>query len=290
MKRCKFLTVILSVMMFLGSFAACNRPSHEPSYELNIMSFNIRIPGSSGVQTWGSRKAAVMDFVNNSGADIIGLQEVSSTPYSDFMVNLASNYKLIYFQEHENLAIIYDTTVFKLISQDKYWLSETPDALSYGWGESVRRMVAVLILEHLETGEKVRIINTHGPLNDEANVKAFELIVQRSLSDDSDMITFMTGDFNAEPNKLGYVSIAEKLQDCRVVAKESPNRENGTYHNWGAVTRPVILDYCFVSKSENVKVLTYEVREDKWGDGHYISDHYAVQTTVRIYQKTNVEK
>lgn len=269
-------------MIFLSSFAACDKPA----YELTIMSFNIRIPGSSGVQTWGSRKSAVMDFVNNSGADIIGLQEVSSTPYSDFMVNLASNYKLIYFQEHENLAIIYDTTIFKFISREEYWLSETPEFRSYGWGETVRRMVAIVMLEHLETGETIRVINTHGALNDEANVKGFEMIAQRSLSEDSDMLTFMTGDFNAEPNQLGYVSVAEKLQDCRVVAAQSSNRENGTFHNWGATTRPVILDYCFVSKSDRVKVLTYAVREDKWGDGNYISDHYAVQTTIKIYEKT----
>ncbi len=278
MKKCKFLTVILSVMLFLCSFSACK----TPLYELTIMSFNIRIPGSSGVQTWGSRKAAVMDLVNNSGADIIGLQEVSSTPYSDFLVNLASNYKLIYFQEHENLAIIYDTTVFKLLSREQYWLSETPDTRSYGWGETVRRMVAVLILEHIQTGEKVRAINTHGPLNDDANVKAFELIAERSLSGENDTFTVMTGDFNALPDQLGYVSIAEKLQDCRVTAAKSPNRDHNTFNNWGANTTSII-DYCFVSKGDNVKVLSYQVRDDKWGDGNYISDHYAVQTTVRIY-------
>ena len=245
------------------------------------MSFNIKIPGGTGVQTWGSRKAAVMDFVNNSGADVIGLQEVSSTPYSDFRVNLASNYKLIYFQGQENLAIIYDTTVFNLVSQERYWLSETPDERSYGWGESVRRMVVILILEHIQTGEQIRVINTHGPLNDAANVNAFELIAQRSLSGDSDMLTFMTGDFNATPDKLGYVPIAEKLQDCRVSAKESPNRDKNTFNNWGANTT-AILDYCFVSKSKRIEVLTYQVRDDKWGDGNYISDHFAVQATVKI--------
>ena len=249
------------------------------------MSFNVKIPGGSGVQTWGNRRIAVMDLINNSGADIIGLQEVSSTPYSDFMVNLPSNYKLMYFQEPENLAIIYDKTVFNLLSQEKYWLSETPDERSNGWGETTRRMAAVLILEHIETGEKVKVVNTHGPLNDTANENAFKLIAERSLSDANDLFTVMTGDFNAPPNKLGYVPIAEKLQDCRLVAAQSSNRESVTYNAWGG--KGAIIDYCFVSKRENVKVLTYQVREDKWGDGNYISDHFPIQVTVRIDRNKN---
>ena len=277
MKKFKFLTVILSLMIFLCSFASCN----FNSYELSLMSFNIRIPSGSGVQSWGSRKAAVMDTINNSGADIIGLQEVSSTPYSDFLILLAENYEIVYFQEHENLAIVYDKTVFNLISQDRYWLSETPDERSNGWGEASRRMAAILMLEHKATGEKIRVINTHGPLVDEANVKGFELIANRSLSGENDPFTVMLGDFNAKPNQLGYVSIAEKLQDCRVVAQKSPNRENRTYNGFKD-TGGAIIDYCFVSKSERVNVLSYQVRDERWGDGNYISDHFAVQVSVRI--------
>ena len=277
MKKFKFLALILSLMLLLCSLPACN----SNTLELSVMSFNIKIPGDQGVRQWGSRKAAVMDTINNSGADIIGLQEVSSTPYSDFLVLLESRYELVYFQEPENLAIIYDKNTFNLLSKEHYWLSETPDVRSYGWGEASRRMAAVLILEHKATGEKIKVIDTHGPLNDAANEKAFELIANRSLSGENEPFTVMFGDFNATPNKLGYISIAEKLQDCRIVAKKSSNRESVTYNAWGG--KGSIIDYCFVSKSENVQVLTYQVRDERWGDGNYISDHFAVQAQVRMY-------
>ena len=276
MKKFKFLALILSLMLLLCSLPACN----SNTLELSVMSFNIKIPGDQGVRQWGSRKAAVMDTINNSGADIIGLQEVSSTPYSDFGVLLASHYKLVYFQEPENLAIIYDTNKFNLLSKEHYWLSETPDVRSNGWGEASRRMAAVLMLEHKETGETIKVVNTHGPLNDAANEKAFELIANRSLSGENEPFTVMTGDFNATPNKLGYVPIAEKLQDCRLAAKESVNRESVTYNAWGG--KGSIIDYCFVSNSKTVEVLTYQVRDERWGDGNYISDHFAVQVQVRI--------
>ena len=276
MKRGKFLAVIIAFLICLCSCAACN----FNSYELSLMSFNIRI-GGSGVQSWGSRKAAVMDTINNSGADIIGLQEVSSTPYSDFLILLSENYQIVYFQDPENLAIIYDKTVFNLVSKESYWLSETPDVRSNGWGEATRRMAAILMLEHKATGETVRVINTHGALKDEANVNGFELIASRSLSGENDPFTVMTGDFNATPNKLGYVPIAEKLQDCRVSAQKSSNRESRTYNAFQD-TGGAIIDYCFVSKSDKVNVLSYQVRDERWGEGNYISDHFAVQTTVKV--------
>ena len=375
MKKFKFLSVILTFMVFLGAFAACNpttssqdpapghtcesvcetcgkctdaectetacadkcaghtvTPTHtcesvcatcqgctdmicteeacenkclghtvaDPnwdSFDFSFMSFNINWAASSaaadtGVTSWGNRKVAVLDFINTSGAHVIGLQEVAEWNaesvnqrlYLD--QNLASNYELVYFGKIVSLGIIYDKTVFNLVRQEHYWLSATPDIQSTCWEDTtLYRMAAILILEHRATGEIVRAINTHGPLSDALNVKCFNLIANRSLSEESDPITIMTGDFNATPNKLGYVPIAEKLQDCRFAAEESPNRDNRTWNGY-TDTAKGILDYCFITESENVKVLTYQVRDDKFGDGYYLADHHAVQARVRIYNNS----
>ena len=286
MKKGKILTVILAFMVCLCSFVACK----PDKYELNLMSFNIRWPVGEdiGFRNWTYRKEAVVEFLNDSDADIIGLQEIHTKreQLSYIEENLADKYEIIYFGDKETNATIYDKTKFNLVSQDQYWLSETPDVQSIGWGGTCYLAAGILMLEYKATGDTVRVINTHGALEDDTNVKGFELIAERSLSGENDPFTVMLGDFNATPGKLGYVPIAEKLQDCRVAAKESPNREHNTYNGWGKYPddKPGerIIDYCFVSKSENVEVLTYKVRADKWGDGHYISDHYAVQATVRI--------
>ena len=289
-KRCKFLAVILSFMAFLGLFTGC-----KPNNELTFMSFNIRWPTGEdiGFRGWNMRKEAVVDLINGSGADVIGLQEISikKDQLSYIEEKLKSNYELIYFGEEVTLATIYDKTVFNLVSQEKYWLSETPDEMSMGWGDTCYRAACILILEHKATGEKVRSINTHGPLVKDGNVKAFELIAERSLSSDNDTFTVMTGDFNARPDQLGYVPIAEKLQDCRVSAAESPNRQHNTYNGWGKYPDDKlgerIIDHCFVSKSADVEVLTYQVRNEKFGEGNYISDHYAVQVAVRMNSWSN---
>ena len=284
----KFLTIILSLMMFLGSFSAC-----KPKNELTFLTFNICSSSSSGtdaanVTSWTQRKEAVLKLINDSGADVIALQEVSNWEREDtnqrlyFENNLNSNYALVYFGKEVALATIYDKTVFNLLSQEKYWFSDTPDEYSNGWdGPDNFRAAATLILEHKATGEKVRVINTHGPLDDTGNVKAYELVAERSLSGENNPFTVMMGDFNATPNKLGYVPIAEKLQDCRLSAKDSPNKECRTWNGYKDTAKG-ILDYCFISKSENVEVLTYRVRDDKFGGGNYISDHFAVQVSVRM--------
>ena len=93
--------------------------------------------------------------------------------------------------------------------------------------------------------------------------------------------TFLCGDFNAKPNQLGYVPIAEKLQDCRLAAEESPNRGHNTYNAYGSSSdnpnSTSQIDHCFVSNYDNVKVLNYQVCVDRWGENNYLSDHYAIE-------------
>lgn len=285
--KLKFLTIIFSFMAVLSSFSGCT-----PKNELSFLTFNICSSSSSGkdadkATSWTQRKDAVLNLINNSGADVIALQEVSNWDNEEHNQrlylenNLNENYELVYFGKDVALATIYDKTVFTLLSQEKYWFSDTPDVESNGWDGVNYRAAATLILEHKATGEKVRAINSHGPLDDEGNVKAYELVAERSLTGENQPFTVLMGDFNATPNKLGYVPIAEKLQDCRLSAKDSLNRESRTWNGYKDTAKG-ILDHCFVSKSENVEVLTYQVRDDKWGDGNYISDHFAVQVSVKM--------
>ena len=267
---------------------------------LNLMSFNIRTMANetNPINNWDSRKDAVVAFVNSCGADIIGMQEVKKQQYEYISSKLNSNYSMLYFPREggsnpEGLAFVYDNTKFKFVSQEKYWLSETPDEQSKGWGESYYRIAAVLILEHIESGELVKSINTHGPLEDTANVKAYELIMERSVNE-GDPFTFLCGDFNAKIDEIGYVPVAEELQDCRATADEAPLRNHITFTGWGSYvdgeTPSHIIDFCFVSKGDNVDVKTYQVRTDRWGENgdNMLSDHYPVQVTVEVTYKTQL--
>jgi endonuclease/exonuclease/phosphatase family metal-dependent hydrolase len=260
------------------------------------MSFNIRTTASESnpVNNWDNRKPAVVNFINTCGADIIGMQEVRQVQYDYIKANASSNYTVLYFPREsgsnpEGLAFAYDNTKFEFVSSEKYWLSETPETQSYGWGESYYRIAVVLILKHIETGEIIKSINTHGPLQDVANTNAYELVMERSVND-GDPFIFLCGDFNAHPDEIGYIPVAKELQDCRVTADDKTESAYTTFNSWGGYTNdnPQIIDFCFVSKGDHVDVKTYDVRQDTWGDGNLLSDHYAVQSVVEITYKTNI--
>lgn len=268
--------------------------------EYNLMSFNIRTIAneSNPVNNWDNRKEAVVNFINTCGADIIGMQEVRQSQYEYIKANSSSNYEVIYFPREsgsnpEGLAFAYDSSKFSFISSEKYWLSDTPDTQSYGWGESYYRIAAVLMLEHKESGEIIKSINTHGPLDDVANTKAYQLIMDRSVHED-DPFVFLCGDFNATPNALGYIPVSKELQDCRVSAEVSSSRNDATFTGWGnyvpGETPGEQIDFCFVSKGDNVFVKSYEVRMDKWGENNenWLSDHFAVQVVVQYEYSAGV--
>ena len=281
------------------------------TFELNLMSFNITSSelneadaDGAGVESWTSRKEAVVDFLNNSGANVIALQEVEERDIESLNQrlyleqNLAGKYEMIYFHKYVSLAIVYDRTVFNLVRQEHYWLSDTPDVESPCWeDDSQYRMAATLVLEHRATGETVRAVNTQAPaiagtISKQLNIKCLDLIMQRSFSGDNDPFTVLLGDFNTVPGEYGYVPTADKLQDCRVAAETSKTRDYNTVNDYGdrfdvSPTPDTVrqTDFCFVPNSGTVKVLTYEVRTDRFGDtdNNYLSDHFAIQTTVRIY-------
>lgn len=270
-------------------------------YDLKVVSFNVKIPGTAPDGcSWTNRSPNILNYLNNSGAHIIGLQEVSSTPKKDIEAGLdTTKYEFLYFgDDASNLAMIYDKTVFNLIRTEKYWMSDTPDVKSNGWDAGNYRAACILYLEHKTTGEMVKAINTHGPLDDEGNTKGFELIAERSLSSDTPMFTVLTGDFNARPippesrpNELGYQIIAEKLDDTRVVAAESPCRWHSTWSGFDEATKEAHestaqLDHIFVTRSEDVEVLTYKVNLES-GSAPFLSDHYPIESTMRIYNPAN---
>ena len=263
------------------------------SYELDVISFNVHIPGSAGTDAYwdGGRGKAVVNFINTCGADIIGLQECNTAPYRDISKGLASNYAIIHTKmgdenDEASIGIIYDRTVFNLVDTDMYNLPKAD-------GTSTKRKAIVLTLEHRVTGEKIKTVNTHAQNGaDYATQRkaGFEYIAKRSLSDKDYKFTVMTGDFNTNLDySATYASISNILQDCRVNAIESSTRDLGTFPKYGAnANGGAVYDYIFTTKSEDVEVLTFEVRQDRWGDNKYLSDHSPIQATIKVHNPNHV--
>lgn len=95
----------------------------------------------------------------------------------------------------------------------------------------------------------------------------------------------LTGDFNSIPTSdvVTYVLSDENprhLLSSRDIAEVKKDRK-GTFHDFGRIAADdqEYIDYIFVSK--DVKVLNYEVVEDKL-DGVFLSDHNPIFAKIIV--------
>ena len=248
-----------------------------------LMSFNIRQSegGDSGMNHWNNRKEAVYDYLNNSGAHVMCLQEVKSSQAKEITAALASNYTAVYYERDESanpegLMNIYDNTLYDLVEQQIFWLSETPDQMSKGFGANYYRICVVTVLKHKQTGKTLNVFNVH--LDHQvaaAQVGGMNLVLERLAKRVGHSVVM--GDFNVTSSNDAYKAIAAKMKDCQVAA---PNADSGcTYHGWQDVTTGSPIDFIFVNK-ENTIPQNFTICRDHWGNGYFYSDHYAVRSTV----------
>ncbi len=248
-----------------------------------LMSFNIRQSegGDSGMNHWNNRKEAVYDYLNNSGAHVMCLQEVKSSQAKEITAALADNYTAVYYERDESanpegLMNIYDNTLYQLVDQQIFWLSETPDVMSKGWGANYYRICVVTMLKHKQLGKLLNVFNVHLDHQVEAaQVGGMNLVLERLAKRVGHNVVM--GDFNVTASNNAYKAIAAKMKDCQVTA---PNADSGcTYHGWQNVTTGSPIDFIFVNQQDTLPQ-SFTIGRDHWGEGYFYSDHYAVRSTV----------
>ena len=265
----------------------------KPEYstvETTVMTFNIRYQtdGDEGVKNWENRKAAVFEYINGQDASIVCMQEVNPTQQADLRLNITERFDMIWYGRggagSEGLAIAYDKSTWSLLEQDCFWLSETPDVKSYGWGASKYRICVTALLEHNVTGAKMKVFNTHLDLSATPRVNGLKVIMSRIAQ--CEYPVYLCGDFNDTPNSEAYAVAAETLQDAQITAPDSD--EGSTFTGWGTKTDAdkYVIDFCFFSK-ESIEPLTYEICDDRWGENNenMLSDHNAIKVKVKLRYK-----
>lgn len=178
-----FILAVFIVTAALLSFSACDDapPSYDGYRVYDVMSMNVRMDAiiDFNEKDWSdSRCALVCNYLKNSGADVICLQEVCLNQYEDILDAVGGTYSVIYYQREkdgrnpEGLAILYNDD-FELVENNRFWLSSTPETESKDWGAAYKRISVNAVL---------------------------------------------AGDFNTDEKSDCYSIVAEKMQDCRKVA------------------------------------------------------------------------
>ncbi len=282
---------LLMVLFLIG----CNNT--EP---LHVVTFNVRYdnPGD-GANRWGNRVPIIETYIMDETPDIIGMQEVRHNQLLD-LLKILPGYAYVGTgrddgkQGGEYTPVFYLEEKFKLLDNNQFWLSETPEIPgSVGWDAAITRIVTWAKFEDKQTGKEFYFFNTHF---DHRGVKAREMSPKllsdkiKSIAGDSPVI--LTGDFNIRQNHqtLGsglYDNLIETLETNNslvntMVISEAPVTTGGATstgfrQEWQIGEIGDAIDYIFVNEHFNVE--TYNVNRIM-KDSIFISDHWPVEAVL----------
>lgn len=245
------------------------------------MSFNVLCYGK-GEDFWENRREDLVFLIQRYDPDVIGMQEVTPEWYAYLKEKLSAYDVAGRARDGENQGeyapIFYKKSKFTAEKEETFWLSETPDTVSFGWDAACRRICTDVILKS-KRGKEFAAVNTHldhvGPA---AQKNGAAMIKEKMIS--LDLPAFCTGDFNVDEDSDVYKSMLDdKIGNAKYLAKMSEIAI--TFNDFGKhpENMPYAIDHCFVMKKK-IKVLSYKVITDKRTNGRFISDHYPVFVTL----------
>ena len=205
---------------------------------LRVMSCNVRCinPMDLGKKTWFYRADLVIKNIVNNAPGIIGFQEVTKWQYQYLCDSLPQYDSTITYRDtafnSEGCPVFYNTELYALIDQGTFWLSETPDVMSKGWGAANYRVCGYSVLEIRETGTKFVIFNTHlDHISEAARINGIKLVLEKTKEFGSYPSVLM-GDFNAHVGSTTYNAAVEIFDDAALMTDNSMP-DSCTYQNYG---------------------------------------------------------
>ena len=118
---------------------------------MRIMSFNIRCT-NVGNDTWEDRIDIVTQSIIDGNPDSVGVQEATPEWMETLNKTLGEKYNYVGVgrddgdNEGEYSAIFYLKDKYNVVDSGTFWLSETPDEVSFGWDAACRRVCTWVVL------------------------------------------------------------------------------------------------------------------------------------------------
>lgn len=243
---------------------------------LRLVSFNVKCSGHEPI----NRARMLRKILRDYKADLVGLQEV--TPPFEEILNRTEEYGMFLMYRGENnkegTPILWRKDRFDVVHQEYFWLSETPDVESKGFGAQYLRIANLMVLQFKGNNRKICLLNSHYE-GGETGVKQVEFVKAKLAPYFGEMPVFLTGDFNMMSNAAGYKKMIEDYKDVRF--EVAPSDGTPTTNGFDVQTDPPrIIDYVFTNgvgcTPKSYKVMTERPK------GQFISDHYGLFTTFVI--------
>lgn len=293
----------------------------DQPFQMRLLTFNILQGGKSDGSLdqegheWNTvRRAPCMNMIKDKNPDIIFLQECRKEQLNHFKSDitgytffsyakdgaLASGFKdgdatndNSFANKGQRNVTMLRTGMFEMIEWGRFWLSETPDVPSAGFGAPGAQKVTLwLKVRHLSSGFEFYLFNTHfipssyvstwdPPKNvvegsAEVNMQQLKLI----LGDDTvsgkgtnpETVLF-AGDLNTNNMSEALASVNDYLYHAGVDAPET-DWPLGTYNGWRSDPSTwYLLDHIYY---KNATPKVYKVVTEQTYGTPYLSDHNAV--------------
>jgi endonuclease/exonuclease/phosphatase family metal-dependent hydrolase len=259
--------------------------------EIKIMSFNIRtsLTEADSANNWDNRKEACVELIKDQRPGIIGFQEAKYAYHWTYMKEqLAYAYDGYGVNRDtgaesgtgEVMGIMYDRNIIEKIDGGTFWLSETPDVPSKGFGANYSRNATWGIFKHIPTGKIFYYINTHLDHQvAEAQVEGMKLISQHFEQYKEKYPLFLTGDLNITSSNVALDVIESYMYNARDAAPASLTDYNTTYNGY-KTDKMSIIDHIYCS--DYLRVVKYHTIHEKYGDVTFVSDHYPIFAIIEL--------
>ncbi len=283
-----FITMITSMFGIIQ-----NRPDNsvvqgfetKEAGAMRIMSFNIRCT-NVGKDSWEDRIGIVSQTIIESEADSVGVQEATPEWMAALKETIGDMYAYVGVgrddgdNEGEYSAIFYLKDKYNAVDSGTFWLSETPDKVSFGWDAACRRVCTWVVLENKGTSEKYVHINSHfDHIGISARKNSVDMIVNKA-KEYTDLPVVFTADMNVKQGSDNYNQFVESgvLRDTKFATTNT--MDYCTYHD----TKPQnhkddVIDYVMIN--EHFDAVAYRVVTEGI-DGRFVSDHYPIYADLTI--------
>ena len=269
-----------------------NLQKYAKDDEIKVMSFNVRLQTTETnyLNEWFYRKDAAVALIKDHKPTVIGFQEAKYTDQWLFLKSaLQADYEGFGINRDngkedgngEVMGILYDKSKVKKLEGGTFWLSQTPDKCSKGWGAGNYRTATWGIFEHIPSGKKFCYINTH--LDHQvatAQIEGMKLIVERFKEYNPDGLPqFLTGDMNVKIDNVALDVLDGYMDNARIVAPADKTDNDRTYTGFKA-TGGSIIDHIYCTTG--MKVVEYHTVDETYGTAEYVSDHYPIYAIIKL--------
>ncbi len=258
--------------------------------ELKIMSFNVRTKtdGDTEHKAWDNRKDACVALIKDQMPSVIGFQEADYTSQWKYIKEQLSKDYAGYGVNRddgkesgsgETMGILYNKSTVKKLDGGTFWLSETPNIPSKGFGANYKRNATWGLFEHKPSGIKFYYINTHLDHQvAEAQIEGMKLISKHFDEYRESHPVFLTGDLNIKADNVALDVIESYMNNAREAAPEGLTDFNTTYNGY-VTNKNSIIDHIYCSNY--LKVVEYHTINEDYGVP-FVSDHYPIYAIIKL--------